>query len=188
MNSKVVKLYGIERSGTNWIQSLLELNTDAVVLTNTVGWKHGIIHDNGDHNFQSVNALVISKNPYHWYQSIMRYKGELGAKYWYQKYAMLYRDYLDFVPDDFFVKKEIIRYEDLLANPESIVADICKKFGLKMDDEFTNPKKVFMSKDFSKERKEMYLSSDYKLDADIINLINSIIPESLFNELNYIKL
>ena len=30
--------------------------------------------------------------------------------------------------------------------------------------------------------------SDYKLDADIINLINSIIPESLFNELNYIKL
>jgi len=30
MKSKIVKLYGVERSGTNWIQSLLELNTDAL--------------------------------------------------------------------------------------------------------------------------------------------------------------
>jgi len=30
MKSKIVKLYGVERSETNWIQSLLELNTDAL--------------------------------------------------------------------------------------------------------------------------------------------------------------
>ena len=191
MKSKIVKLYGVERSGTNLIQSLLELNTDAVVLTNKIGWKHGEIVNNGDHEFEAVNALVISKNPYHWYRSIMRFgKGinNIDPDYWYQKYNRLYGNYIDFEPDFFFIKKHIIKYENLLADQETIVAQICKKFGLIKKIDFINPDKVYMSNKFTEEKREKYLSDNYDLDNELIELINMTVSERVFNGLTYKKL
>jgi len=39
---KIVKIYGLERSGTNYLQWLLEHNLEGIdIFTNQLGWKHG---------------------------------------------------------------------------------------------------------------------------------------------------
>lgn len=46
IKDKFIKLYGLPRSGTNYIKFLLQINfQNTTVLMNILGWKHGFVHD-----------------------------------------------------------------------------------------------------------------------------------------------
>jgi hypothetical protein len=47
---KYVKIYGLQRSGTNYLKAILEKNFYCRVLQNIGGWKHGFVNP----NFQSA--------------------------------------------------------------------------------------------------------------------------------------
>jgi hypothetical protein len=49
MSTKVLKIYGLQRTKTNYLQKFLELNYDDIlVLSNLSGWKHGFVKETID--------------------------------------------------------------------------------------------------------------------------------------------
>lgn len=75
-----IKIYGLQRSGTNWLTFLLNENfRDVNVLVNEGGWKHG-------HYYapwilkKEVHVVSIIKNPYSWLVSVYNYWGPKREK------------------------------------------------------------------------------------------------------------
>lgn len=79
-------IFGPQRSGTNFLESLLKDNFEDVKIRNQDSnyvWKHcaypekfkGKLTDN-----DSIN-IVIHKNPYKWLESLMRYNADLDNRY-----------------------------------------------------------------------------------------------------------
>lgn len=67
-----IKIFGLQRSGTNWLTSLLRRNfRDVDVWVNKGGWKHGYWRPSN----AKANILVVSKSPYAWLHSVYRYWG-----------------------------------------------------------------------------------------------------------------
>ena len=63
-------IFGMQRSGTNYLCELLELNFSAVTLnTGQRAWKHSI--DAPDKWQKDKPTIVIHKNPYTWVESIV---------------------------------------------------------------------------------------------------------------------
>jgi len=90
---KFIKIYGLQRSGTNYMKALIEENFDARVLQNIGGWKHGMIDKNfhstgfkSDFNSNQVQSLEqdlrdgkiplihVYKNPFAWIYDYREYK------------------------------------------------------------------------------------------------------------------
>lgn len=72
---ELIKVYGLQRSGTNYITHLLNTNFQNVkVLVNIGGWKHGT------YNVpfclgREVHCICMVKNPYAWLRSVYDYWG-----------------------------------------------------------------------------------------------------------------
>lgn len=63
-----VKIYGLQRSGTNYLTYLLKENIEDVkVLVNEGGWKHGHYVESSAHH------VIVTKNPYSWLVSVYEY-------------------------------------------------------------------------------------------------------------------
>ena len=67
---RTVKVYGLLRTGTNYVSALLGENLDVVILgPEKGGWKHGpIVSGTG------VTAVVVVKSPYTWLDSFYRWE------------------------------------------------------------------------------------------------------------------
>ena len=145
------KIYGERNSGTNYLQCLIDKNTFG--LTNYVcfkgeellNWKHTFISHNKKVNF---NALVIYKNIYPWLISQWEKPHHIHNpekdfdKFVKTKWPTIPEENynLEFLnPIDLWNQKNLnyrtnlktiakkvffIRYEDLLADPESIIKKI----------------------------------------------------------------
>ena len=72
---ELVKIYGLQRSGTNWLTFLINENFQNVrVLVNEGGWKHGhymIPWTMG----KETHVVSLIKNPYSWLVSVYNYWG-----------------------------------------------------------------------------------------------------------------
>ncbi len=71
MGKILIKLYGLQRTGTNYVTSLIQKNFGDEVIFDNTGWKHG-------HHFSypepdEPNVIVVSKNPYAWMLSCYKY-------------------------------------------------------------------------------------------------------------------
>lgn len=70
-----IKIFGLQRSGTNYLTDLINRNfKNTRVLVNIGGWKHGTYcapYVLG----QEVDVVVLVKNPYSWLRSVYEYWG-----------------------------------------------------------------------------------------------------------------
>ena len=80
MSLKEVYVFGLHRSGTNYLTSLLNVNFKKIIQVNSDGnytplWKHSVVVDStiGDYP-----TFVIYKNPYTWVESIIKRKQDDG--------------------------------------------------------------------------------------------------------------
>jgi hypothetical protein len=183
-----IKIFGIERSGTNYLEEILKLNTDYRVYVNKYGWKHGRVElnrkDCSDEDVETeMDYICIVKNPYSWYLSIMKWSKKEGAEYWLNKYKELYEHYLDKIEviGEFYKKGRLIKYEDLLKDPIETLSEV----GIDLFSDIKIPEKVYMSPNFKKEKVNKYIAEDFPLPDETIKLINDIIPEELFKKLKY---
>jgi hypothetical protein len=135
--AKVVKQFGLQRTGTNYLLQLLKANYKVEVLTNGGGWKHGrykvpqiLGHE--------VDCVCMVKHPLAWLDSMFRYEG-LGP-YSYQKFERYvrrgtlvehwnhaYSNWLDAAAKMKKCKMVFLRYDKLLAHPKEscgIMADL----------------------------------------------------------------
>lgn len=77
---ELVKIYGLQRSGTNWLTFLVNENfEDVTVLVNEGGWKHGYYMIPWVMG-QETHVLSIIKNPYAWLVSVYNYWGPKREK------------------------------------------------------------------------------------------------------------
>ena len=75
-----VKIYGLQRSGTNYMAHLLNTNfKNTKVLVNLGGWKHGAYAAEWILG-QKVPLLIVVKNPYAWLKSVHDYWGPKREK------------------------------------------------------------------------------------------------------------
>lgn len=204
MEKNYIKIFGIERSGTNYLEALIKENLNAHPLTNGLGWKHGApvtpdewFHDgiskeelpNKDLYIEivrknpSLPCVVIIKDPYHWLDSIRKFRPQnFDLVKWFKKYNSLYLEYMNYLlinEHEYFKPAIFVRYEDLLTEPEKQISKIAEVFGLRVVTDFTIPDKVFLSPKFNKKRKEFYLSPN-PLDVDKLKKINDIINRIIF--------
>ena len=70
---KYIKIFGLQRSGTNYLTYLLNENFKHVqVLVNLGGWKHGT-YATRDILGTEIDLVILAKNPYAWLASVYDY-------------------------------------------------------------------------------------------------------------------
>jgi len=74
-NIEYIKIYGLQRSGTNYLSHLMNENfQNTKVLVNLGGWKHGFYSVPWSVG-KEVHVLIIVKSPYSWLVSMYKYWG-----------------------------------------------------------------------------------------------------------------
>ena len=144
---KYLKLYGLQRSGTNYLKWILEQNFNVFVLQNFRGWKHGevlFLSKDEDYNRdlsvstlnpeqkseiknQDVPRIAIKKDIHAWLVSYYKYKGFR----WGVDYKRLIDHYFQ-MNEHYEQHCFMVEYEQLLEMPEVYLYALMKIHDLSM--------------------------------------------------------
>jgi len=143
---KYIKQYGIQRSGTNFMRAMFEMNMDCRVLSNIGGFKHGRITNATnmgivkteipmdeinriDQDLQAniIPRIVVIRNPYAWVPSISRYYNKPITKEFIDQQMERYVGL-----NSHWAKEcdSVIYYEEFMECPEKIINQASERFGL----------------------------------------------------------
>lgn len=211
---KIIKIYGLQRSGTNYLSTLLQKNFDVEVWMNLGGWKHGFINKNPskDEIFNNtdyltklkykdeyiidlfsnkqVNFLCIVKNPYNWLISYKKFLDLTKKKFELVNSVNLWNDiYLNYINNDI----TIIRYEDLLNNFNKTLLLIKDKYDLKSKTKnFINENKVLKrnaDKNIGETLNEKFINKKINIkeyfSSKELKIINKTLNKDLMKKFNY---
>jgi uncharacterized protein YuzB (UPF0349 family) len=190
---------GIQRSGTNYLTSILELNTNLDVSEyDNLHWKHDICkYDlNGKSNKKSI--ITIIKNPYTWVESIC-YRNRVDIIEYHSNHNLTYNHgmmindinlenlillYKSFYDSWYTFGTKVVKYEYLL-NQRNI-----KKFLYKEHNIISKipiiPEKVSYSDYFIQENVNYYQKQEtIYLEKKHIQKINDILTNDFFIRYNY---
>ncbi len=153
MSTDYVKVYGLPRTGTNYLQGLFRLNFPQVeFLVNDLGWKHGpkvnwvrwVRHD------PPLHVTIVVKDPFAWISSYCRYyfgenspasRNEVYIKDLAEHYCAMYRHwYEEFIEDMDPTEGCIISYEDLLMDFQNELFRLADNFKLERPSKWTDLK------------------------------------------------
>lgn len=182
-----IKTIGIQRTGTNYIDAILTTNTEAKMMVNYLGWKHGYtwrdmvewcrILEETPLN-EKAKAIITIKHPYTWFHSINKWNILCGGKFQppdvlFKRYNDIYKDHKEFlkgkIEETIYDDGILVRYEDLLKQPEETIEMICSKFNLYLSEPIQFPTKVSCSNKFTEEDRNFYLNMKPKSHKDEIN-------------------
>lgn len=119
------KVYGIQRSGNNWLQWMLAANYRVKIMGSQFGWTHGPYST--DKGLDDCLNFVISKHPVEWLPSIQRFhKVHHGLTIGQfirnadviERWNSLYAGHLGNA-EKFGAR--FVRYDDLLKDPEGVL-------------------------------------------------------------------
>lgn len=210
MYGRVYFIFGLQRSGTNFLEQLIRSNYNRRPMNNATFWKHSIVPPDIDDDHP---LLLIHKNPYTWIESIC-YRNEVdwrkrqtdyiiteeldeGLKAGEKGYSIkvLAQAYNDFYTNWHERIKTsnaiVIKYENLLESsyiPE-MFKKIDSKFQWQNNGSLVTPKKVSQSPDYTKARGEYYKNNrPAHLTRYQIDCINKTISDNVFALNRYQKL
>ena len=189
------KVFGVQRTGTTYMRELLKQNFGVIVLTNELGWKHGmpvepwqqLVKDaierkytveqlelvaNGIKN--GIHAVIMIKSPYTWVCSIEKWarnawkKEDLStwtAKKYVDLYNGRYSGYLSFYAGLYCYKTVTVVRYE----------DLLRNFGEQMSrisqatglhlKQVVNINKVQQSDHFTEEKRQYYLKPRGRKDV-----------------------
>ncbi len=160
MGLDYVKVYGLPRSGTNYLQALFLRNFPRVeFLVNILGWKHGPAVNRYEWLLRSgkrpelleaikdsVHTVIITKDPFAWITSYCNYYfGESSpasrnltfVKDLTAQYCNLHRHWYEhFIDGVNSCKARFVKYEDLLMDFQNELAQLADDFKLKPPSEW----------------------------------------------------
>ena len=212
---KTFIIKGLERSGTGFVTNILSKNFLDVTIFDDK--KHLFmdtphkIPDLGpkDKELYSDDIIILCvKNPYSWFLSYTDYwsrsnqsmRNETRHKYFCEEshasgmikmWNMFYSFYLD-SPLEVF----LVRYEDMLSNPDKVVLDISSRFSIAKTKGFYNIERYINNysgrqtgDNESFLRKEYFLSKKYlaNISLETINDIEESLDKELLDLLGYSK-
>lgn len=202
-------LFGLQRSGTSFFGETLCLNFESSYLNSSGTWKHSLTVP------QTVKetvdpVFVIFKNPYTWIESICyRDPADLlvtSAKTYalqeantgelvfghdgvnLNRLAQLYEDYANKWLD--LSSATVVLYEQIID--QSFRDNFLNSLNwIRKSNRWIVPEpgSLFMSEGFESERIAYYLKQQpSRLDKEKIDIINSIVSDTTFNQLGYNKI
>jgi len=145
--TKRIKQFGLQRSGTNYLRLLLLENYDVDIAVNSGGWKHGTYQDYKQGE-QASDYLVVSKHPLSWMVSMHRYlnsflhmrapfRAHLKRGTMVQLWNFAHDHWLR-MQDTSPGKWAFVRFESLVTEPESTCQKIARRLSLTPTGEFRN--------------------------------------------------
>ena len=143
---RYLKQYGIQRSGTNFMRAMFEMNLNCRVLSNIGGFKHGEITNATnmkivktelplseikliDQKLQTnkIPRITIIRNPYAWIPSIARYYNKSITKDFINEQIQRYINLNSHWAENCDC---VIYYEEFMKCPDKIINDAAKRFNL----------------------------------------------------------
>jgi hypothetical protein len=211
-----IKIFGIQRTGTTYLANIILRNfCDVDVLTHEFGWKHGPINIDMPEWFDlfkddprsalarkalesNVYCIVIIKNPYTWYTSILNWLVDNKHDFIVEddtpekifiKYNDLYRGHLPFINgtnNEIYKKIILVRYEDLLIDPLKVLLDISEAFNIVFgNDEVVFPKNVRCTEKFEKESRLYYINQAPIYPLDTVQRVTASIDWGTITQYGY---
>jgi len=193
-----IKIFGLRRTGTNYLSKLLNINYNVKMIGGLAGWKHGKYRVKETWG-REIDCIVISKNIYSWMSSLQKRYNEwnfykiVESADFIQMYSFAYGDWLN-IPEKLEVKKCLfVKYEDLIINPSLICEKISKQFKLRNKTKnFINiqkvvkPREILGVKNFNK---SYYINREYmkKYNEELKILIKKHIDLNIVESLGYSK-
>lgn len=192
MPQKRILMYGLQRSGTNYMEALIKLNYPDVqflngIVRNEITHKHfrlypqkHIIPEPQFANTLNVPDLVafekqlpfappdlylvVSKDPIGWYSSYMKWSKKNNWPPHAHHYIEEYTLFYGMWKDYAAETDRIlfVRYDDLLTAPETVLQQVGAKLGYPPLQKFRNTRKVYASRRFTAEKKQAHLSGAHK--------------------------
>jgi len=209
---RFIKMYGLQRTHTNWMEWILAANFDVTVLVNEMGWKHGSINTNDPDWTQlatvpklrgKVPALQAAyqqgelkwcfcvKNPFAWYRSFRAYRQGASLTEAMQMWNQRNAHYLQYF-EAHKANCGFVRYEALLGSSHRVLSRLAKKLQLTRTTTkaFVLAQKI-MNKGSQETRKPFdpsyYLQHRYldDLTPDIIRIILKLVNRDLVSKFDY---
>lgn len=183
---KYIVIWGVERSGTNWLELLLKKNLDA----NITSYKKHEPRFELDSKFgDNCNFITIIKNPWAWtYSNYIKYKMPVKPRFNGKKqllktledriihyYSHNNESYIN-LSKKYPKKCLVITYDNLLADEKKVLLEISNKFDIPIKNNFDfvptiiGPALDIRSKKFDKSfyTQRKYLEKLSKLEKDAI--------------------
>ena len=146
-----LKEYGCQRSGTNFLRVILQENYEVRLLTNIGGWKHGF-YELPSRLHREVDCVICVKDPYAWLISQYNFRhprketsfatylrtpltvgrpprGQVSSSSPVKLWVTMYKHWLSF--DLLHRRKFLLRYEQVLADPEGSIREVVSALGLR---------------------------------------------------------
>ena len=164
------KQYGLERSGTNYIKALLDINfQNTRVLSNIYGFKHGdfqpfdagynpaldrnVVTDLKTNELEFVKEsfrtnqikyLVSTKLPHSWATSYSKCPWIRGTNSlsvenvtsYIDKWNKQNRNWIEYILEKESLSSVLIRYEDLVVDPQKVINMISMKYAIDIKEAF----------------------------------------------------
>jgi len=129
-NKKYIKMYGKQRTGTNYLSRLMSINFNAEVLVNVFGWKHGLWENP---QVWAHNHRYINDNIYFYDGNEKRVE---VCKYTFPELMDISKDllFLFIVKDPYAFIYSYMRYYKRDINDKKIVIEQCLDYNLKYCD------------------------------------------------------
>lgn len=182
----MIKIIGLQKSGTNWLQNILKEGKLPVYDTDTPIWKHEEYHLSSD-ELENISFLImITKSPYTWLNSINVDRRDLVER------KKLSKEFTYFEALSYWTKwhKEWIdnvnmhiKYEDMLLNPLTSINNI--PFEIEFENETEMRNVPGSSVILSDSKLEYYLTPPYNLTENIIKKYNTGLDPVVMNALGY---
>ena len=209
MSGRIYYIFGLQRSGTNFVEELIKLNYGHRKINNAAIWKHSVIPPEIEND---TPLILIHKNPYTWIESIC-FRNEVDWKkkqtnyiitnesdedlkagkngYSVKVLAQAYNDFhINWYERIKTANAYIIKYEDLLEKEgtDRLISDLNSKFNWKNSKNII-PTRVSQSSDYTRLRGEYYKTqTPRELTAYQIQAISNVITNEVFELNQYQKL
>lgn len=207
-DAKVVKIWGLQRTGSSATAFNFRKNTKSLVLQNTLGWKHspkisldykgGTWRDNtllkerkatGVLEFlksQKINHVITIKNPFSWIYSYMNYRKKHGRtifsmKDMVHKWNIHNKNYVEFVQAN--KNAYILQHENFIFNPEKEFKAACDKLQLVPTKEIKFTENRVSSSRQPKE-KEQKFNKEYYLNKEYMKIFKKKLIDDIISRLD----
>jgi len=211
--SPMLHVIGLQRSGTNFINKLIETNINTEVTPTgdrTVCWKHslpwekGAAHSNTKLDAASairarpeVKVILVSKHPFTWWESISRRSSQdlllkrkdcrspTGGADLYKCCALYNLYYGSWM--QLVDHKQVwhVQYEQSLRDSDQFIDEIAKKLNLRRKGTLIIPTRVPYTRGFDEKRRSSYINVQVELSANEQNAIREFIDAPVLDLLGY---
>ena len=192
-------IFGLQRSGTTFLENLITLNFDVSVANSEGTWKHLL---KVPEKLENHKVFCIFKNPYTWLESII-FRDPADILVTAKEYDLtnsgyiighdsvnlyeLCRLYNNYVLNWSNSQAELVRYEDLLDEQklQQFLNSLpfCRKTSTY---QIPEPGSLFMSEGFSKTSYSYYLDGlPKRFNETELSIINNIINKDELKKLGY---